>query len=106
MLIHSNTSSGGGGTKEYVNYAQARYDLDICSSCTAVSAPDYYTYYQSGQLFGLAGGMKGLAEYEKAVGVPGQAIKGMDSQNFAHALIILIIVLTNIIYFIGRRQEQ
>ncbi len=97
-------SAGSGGTKEYVQFVQARYDLDVCSATTAVSAPDYYAYYQSGQLFGLVGGMKGSAEYEKAVGVPDQAVKGMDSQNFAHALIIFLIILTNIIYFTTRKE--
>ncbi len=102
-------SAGSPGTKEWVQYAQSRYDLDLCSATTAVSAPDYYPYYQSGQLFGIAGGMKGAAEYEKAVGLPketAKATKGMDAQNFAHLLIIVFIIIANIIYLTGEKEKR
>ncbi len=99
-------SAGVPGTREYVQFVQARYGLDVCSACTAVSAPDFYPYYQAKQLFGLAGGMKGAAEYEKAIGVDGKATSGMVAQNFAHLLIILAIVLANIAYFVTSKEKS
>ena len=38
---------------------------------SAVMAPNYYNYLQSGQLFGLIGGLRGAAEYEELVEEPG-----------------------------------
>ena len=66
MLV--NISSGYPGTKEWVQQVQARFHLPMVAGVTAVSAPEFYPYLQSGQLLGLLGGMAGAAEYEKARG--------------------------------------
>lgn len=51
----------------YINYARARYGVDVAIGVTAVSAADNYPYLQTGQLVGLLGGLKGAAEYEELV---------------------------------------
>jgi hypothetical protein len=61
-----NISGGFPGTKEWVQQVQARFHLPMIAGVTAVSAPEFYPYLQSGQLQGLLGGMAGAAEYEKA----------------------------------------
>lgn len=95
-------SAGAPGAREWVQQAQTRHGLKMAASVTAVSAPDYYPYYLSGQLLALVGGMRGSAEYEKLMGYRGRATQGMNSQNMAHLLIILAIILANVIYFAGR----
>lgn len=97
-----NVSGGSPGTKEWVEVAQGRFGLTMVASCTAVMAPDNIPYFESGQLAGLAGGMKGSADYETLVGHPGEATKGMDAQSFGHLLIIFFIVLGNIAFFTTR----
>jgi hypothetical protein len=97
-----NVSGGSPGTKEWVETAQGRFGLTMVASCTAVMAPDNIPYYESGQLRGLAGGMKGSADYETLVGRPGAATKGMDAQSFGHLLIILFILLGNVAFFTTR----
>src|SRR2546428_564641 len=77
-------SAGYPGTKEWVQQVQARFHLPMVSGCTAVSAPEYCPYLQSGQLVGLLGGMAGAAEYEKAQEEKGTATRGMDAQSMAH----------------------
>jgi hypothetical protein len=79
---------------------------------TAVSAPKYYAFLNSGQLVGMLGGMKGAAEYEKLLRAqyPDMAkfyrttraftaTKGMDGQTVLHTVIILFIILGNYAYF-------
>jgi len=95
MLV--NISSGYPGTKEWVQQVNSRFHLPMVSGCTAVSAPEYYPYLQSGQLKGLLGGMAGAAEYEKLRGEKGAATKGMDAQSLAHAFIALCIIAGNIV---------
>jgi len=99
-----NVSGGSPGTKEWVETAQGRFGLRMVASCTAVMAPDNIPYYESGQLIGLAGGMKGSADYETLVGLPGAATRGMDAQSFGHLLIIAFIALGNVAYFTTRRK--
>ena len=98
-------SAGTPGTREWVQQVQCRFDVTLGSGVTAVSAPNFYPYIQSGQLTRLLGGLKGAAEYETLVGVPGTATRGMDAQSVVHALIVVFILLGNVVYFVSRRSE-
>jgi len=102
MLV--NISAGYPGTKEWVQQVNSRFHLPMVSGCTAVSAPEYYPYLQSGQLRGLLGGMAGAAEYEKLRGEKGQATRGMDAQSLAHLFVALCIVMGNIVQWTKRRS--
>jgi hypothetical protein len=97
-------SAGYPGTKEWVQQVNTRFDLPMIAGVTAVSAPEYYPYLQSGQLHGMLGGMAGAAEYEKARGEKGLATKGMDAQSLGHLFVALCIILGNLIQWNrGRR---
>ncbi|NNF08233.1 MAG: hypothetical protein HKN21_15830 [Candidatus Eisenbacteria bacterium] len=99
-----NISAGYPGTKEWVQQVRSRYNIPIISGCTAVSAPEYYTYLRSDQLSGLLGGLSGAAEYEDLVNLPGFGIQGMAAQSLGHVAIILMILVGNILYFINSRK--
>ncbi|OGC91468.1 MAG: hypothetical protein A2142_04390 [candidate division Zixibacteria bacterium RBG_16_48_11] len=94
-----NISAGYPGTKEWVQQVQSRYQIGLVAGCTAVSAPEFYPYYQTGQLKGLMGGMKGAAEYEKLVGVMGLGTRGMDAQSVSHLMVFAFILIGNLAYF-------
>lgn len=94
-----NISGGLPGTKEWILQVVSRFHIKLISGCTAVSAPEFYPYLQSGQLSGLLGGMKGAAEYEQLVEKPGLGTRGMDSQSVAHLVIFFFILIGNIAYF-------
>jgi hypothetical protein len=104
MLV--SISAGYPGTKEWVQQVNLRFGLPMVSGCTAVSAPEYYPYLQSGQLRGLLGGMAGAAEYEKLRGEKGTATKGMDAQSLAHAFIALCIVAGNVVQWRKRKAAK
>lgn len=99
-------SAGYPGAKEYVQYVQARYDLRMIVSTTAVSLTDLTPYYQTGQLDGIVGGLAAAAQYEKLVGVKGTATAGADVLNVGHGVVILAILLGNLVYFAGRRNAR
>jgi len=90
-------SAGYPGTKEWVQQVVSRYHVPMVAGVTAVSAPEYYPYLQTGQLEGLLGGMAGAAEYETLVRHRGLAPKGMDAQSLAHVFIALMILLGNLV---------
>ena len=99
-------SAGYPGTKEWVQQVQSRFHLPMVSGCTAVSAPEYYPYLQSGQLLGLLGGMAGAAEYEKARGEKGAATRGMDAQSMAHVFVAIMILLGNVVQWTRPKGGQ
>jgi hypothetical protein len=98
-------SMGVPGSDQWIWYYHARYQGKLATAQTAIGAPKYYQYLQTGQLVGLIGGMKGAAEYEQLVNKRGLATVGMDSQSIAHLLIIGFVVLGNIIYWLEKRKR-
>jgi len=94
----------------WVQFAGGPYGVPILVGCTAVSAPQYYAYLQTGQMAGLLGGLKGAAEYEKLINEPATATRGMVAQTGAHLLIVVLIVFGNIaylgIYLLKRRENR
>jgi len=48
--------------------------------------------------------MKGAADYEKLVGKPDMATKGMAAQSLVHIFIIFSVIAGNVIYFIERKK--
>ncbi len=97
---------------EWVMYPQARYGVKVAAGLTAVMAPEYYPFLQTGQFSGMISGMKGAAEYEKLIlehgyaRRPGRAETGMNSQSMIHLLIIIFIVIGNIGYFFAQRAQK
>ena len=106
IALLMNISGGLPGTKEWVLQVQSRYHVKLGSGCTAVSAPEFYPYIQSGQLVGLLGGMKGAAEYEKLLKRPGTAQRGMDAQSVSHIIVFLFILIGNIAYFSVKGKKK
>lgn len=98
-----NLSVGYPGTKEYVQYAQSRFNITMIAGAGAVSVPEYSAYLQSGQLSGMLSGIAGCAEYEQLLNKTGLATIFMGAQSMGHILIILLIVAGNVIYILQKR---
>ena len=97
---------------DWIRYPQTRYGVKVGAGLTAVMAPKYYPFVQTGQVSGLMSGMKGAAEYEKLVlehgyaRTLGNAETGMNSQSMIHILIMIFIILGNVGYFFSRRGRK
>ncbi|KPK72537.1 hypothetical protein AMJ87_04515 [candidate division WOR_3 bacterium SM23_60] len=97
---------------DWIRYPQTRYGVKVGTGLTAVMAPKYYPFVQTGQVSGMMSGMKGAAEYEKLILDKGYAKElgtaetGMNSQSMIHILIIVFIILGNIGYFFARRKKS
>jgi hypothetical protein len=87
---------------EWISYGNAPFGIPVIVGCTAVSAPEFYAYLQTGQMEGLLGGLKGAAEYEKLIARPADAMRGMVAQMVVHVLVVVLIVLGNVAYFVTR----
>ena len=101
-----NLSSGKPGTIEWVQVAVDRFGATLGAGNTAVQAPQVYPYLRAGQLHGLLGGMSGAAEFEKIVEERGQASTFLLSQIFAHATVILFVIIGNAAFFTENRKQQ
>jgi hypothetical protein len=98
--------AAGASVETWIAYGEERYKFPMGAGCTAVSATQYYPYINTGQLVGLIGGLKGAAEYEKLVNEKGLAISGMDAQSIVHLMTVIIVIFTNILFFISRKSAK
>ena len=87
-------------------FAGSRYGVTCILGLTAVYVADIQPFYQTGQVKGVLGGLKGAAEYEKRLGMIGDGTAGMRSQKLVHFLIVGFIVIGNIAYWMSRRRES
>ncbi len=109
-----NFSAGYPGTVEWVQVAVDRYHVRLGAGNTAVQAPQVYPYYNSGQVVGLAGGMRGAAEIEgvisryeqDGVDYKDKGTRYMFSQTIAHAVVMFFIIIGNIAYFVIGREKK
>ena len=90
----------------WVSIVNAQYGKRVGIGVTAVSAPAYFAYLNSGQLTGMLGGMKGAAEYENLVHKPAAATLGMNAQSMVHLFIIFSVLAGNIIFFLDKRGKK
>lgn len=100
------TINATSGIDYWITYGQGRYKFPLAVGSSAVMAPNYYNYLQSGQLFGLIGGLRGAAEYEELVGQAGSAVRGMFVQSVSHLLIVGLILAGNLVYLAGRMRRR
>jgi hypothetical protein len=103
--------AGSGIPQSWVTYANTRFGVKVGAGATAVTAPDFYPFLQTGQMSGMIAGLKGASEYEYLVNTkynltgPTPATRGMSSQSIAHITILLLVVIGNIGYFATRRKK-
>ncbi len=90
----------------WVTITGARYNIPIIIGSTAVVAPSLYPYYQSGQIKGIIGGLRGAADYEYLVNSPDMAMTGMLAQTGGHVVILIFILIGNILYFFGWERRR
>ena len=79
---------------------------------TAVMAPTYYPYLDTGQMAGMLTGIKGAGDYEgllingKQLKTPSFGTRAAGALSLVYALIIFLIILGNIGYYAGRAAKR
>ncbi|MCH8026671.1 MAG: hypothetical protein IID63_00950 [candidate division Zixibacteria bacterium] len=101
-----NFSAGKPGTTEWVQFGVDRFGFEMVAGNTAVQAPMMYPYLRTGQLKGLLGGMIGAAEFEKILDEKGKASTFLLAQTFAHATVIIFIIIGNLAFFSSRKKKM
>jgi hypothetical protein len=79
------------------------FNVPMTGMCTTNEVPNYTPYINSGQMVGIIGGVRGSAEYEYLMGMPGLALGQAMATNFGGLLWAILVVLGNVLYFIAGR---
>jgi hypothetical protein len=102
-FVHGFTSSDL-GIAGWLRQAVDPLGIDYAVGVVTVSVPSATPYYNSGQLKGLLGGLRGAAEYELLIETPGLGASMMDAQSMGHLLILGFILLGNLSYLFGKKK--
>lgn len=94
-------SAGTPGALEHIRLTATQYKRPLVVATTAVMTPGYFPYYESKQIIGLVGGLRGAAEYEVLTAYKGTATSGMDAQSIAHFTIAGLIIFSNLVGLIS-----
>jgi hypothetical protein len=101
-------SAGFPGALEHIRITASEYGMPLIVGTTAVQTPQYFPYFDSGQVLGLIGGLRGAAEYEKLADFEGTATGGMEAQSIAHFTVAALIVIANLLtlaQFLSKRRQ-
>ena len=108
-------SAGSPGAKEWVQFggdqseASCGKKVKVSTGVTAVQVTEllpYVTDKEDSQLTGILAGATGGASYEALVGEPAEAHQRMNSQSYAHILIVLLIIVGNISHFVLNKRKM
>lgn len=97
-------AAGTPGVETWIVYGADKYGVKVGGGSTAVIEPGLRPFLQTGQLTGLIGAMKGAAEYEALLNQPDKATAGMDALSIGHMLVIVLVVFSNVVFWISRRM--
>jgi hypothetical protein len=82
------------------------YHVPIISIPPFLDVPWAENFYRAGQLKAYLAGTSGLAEYEKLLGMYGDATRGLAVMTTTHTYAIILFVIGNISYFLSRRKKE
>jgi hypothetical protein len=86
----------------FIRHVSGPKQIPLVVGVTAVFTAQMMPFYASGQIKGLVSGLSGAAAYERLIGKPGMATKGMDAQSMGHVLVLASVLVGNIAYYFRR----
>lgn len=92
--------------EKYIYHWSTPHGTPIVMMAHSMAGSTLMPYYLSGNLKGLAVGVRGGAELEKLTGFLGDATIRMDAINITHILFVILIILANVGYTITRTYPR
>jgi hypothetical protein len=98
---------GSEGSMPYgIRQISVPFGIPITGMCTTNEVPNFSPYISAGQLQGLFGGVRGSAEYEYLLKLPGPALGQAMATNFGGLLWLILVILGNVLYFLTRSRGE
>ena len=98
---------GSEGSMPYgIRQISVPFGIPITGMSTTNEVPNFSPYISAGQLQGIFGGVRGSAEYEYLMRLPGPALGQAMATNFGGLLWMILVILGNVFYFIQRTRGE
>ena len=90
----------------YSKHWYSTYGVPIGGNVISMEGSSLMPYYKSGQLVGMAIGVRGGGEYEYLIKDFGLATTGLDALNVSHLLFVAVVIIANISMVMTRMEEK
>jgi hypothetical protein len=90
----------------WMEQAQPSHQTTFVAVVSAAVEAQARNYSNSKQLAAFLRGLTGAAEYELSLNQPGQTVRTVDAQSFAHVVIFAIIIVGNIAFWLSRIRKR
>jgi len=98
---------GSEGSMPYgIRQISVPFGIPITGMSTTNEVPNFSPYISAGQLQGIFGGVRGSAEYEYLMRLPGPALGQAMATNFGGLLWMILVIIGNVFYFIQRTRGE
>jgi len=98
------SSGGTPGPPEWIRQVTDPLGIPLGGMVGAIMKPSQIPFVQSGQMFGILGGMRDAAEYEYLTRKPGDGTRSLGALMFAHIVILVFLAMSNIGYFATKKK--
>lgn len=82
------------------------FGIPMTGMSTTNEVANYSPYIDAGQLKGIFGGVRGSAEYEYLMNMPGPALGQAMATNFGGLLWVAFVIFGNVFYLINKTMEE
>ena len=84
------------GEQKWIQQWGSNHGIPVAGTGIAMKGSALAPFLDSGDIFGLAVGVRGAAELESLAGMPSAATKTMDAISSTHLLFVLLIIVANL----------
>jgi hypothetical protein len=99
-------ATGSGTLGSWISFVQAIDKVPLAYAPTAVMLAEGYNPLDAHQIVGMLPGLKGAGEYEELLNARGFSYRAAGGLSTSHLLIVLLIVLGNIGFLLGRKAPS
>jgi len=92
-------------TEYYVTQWWSKYQSKIVVQTMVMMYSWLLPYRDAGQVAALISGVRGGAEYELLLNLPGEGLASTDMISLTHTAILILIAASNIMYFLSKGDE-
>lgn len=88
--------SSGATAQDWVIYGHGRFQGPMVAGLSGGIGPAFQSFVDTHQIAGVLVGLRGAAEYEQMLELPGEALRALFAQSLTHMLFVALIMIGNI----------
>ena len=103
LVIHFNM---GADSDKYRKQWGVPYNKPVLQIVQGIQVPTMVMYIKADQVHGIIGSIRGAAEYELLLRMPGEAVISTDALSMGHIIVFVAIILGNVSFHLAEKKRR